>query len=125
MTPRVQLGELDTWYAEHGSGDPLVLLHPGGADAGAWAPNLDALAAHFRVLTPERRAHGRTPDVEGPITYELMTRDTVSFLEAVPHAPAHLSPPTRLRTRRCARVTSSCPRTARTTIPRCTPNSRG
>ena len=90
MTPRVQLGELDTWYAEHGSGDPLVLLHPGGADARAWAPNLDALAAHFRVLTPERRAHGRTPDVEGPITYELMTRDTVSFLEAVAHAPAHL-----------------------------------
>jgi pimeloyl-ACP methyl ester carboxylesterase len=67
-----------------------VLLHPGGADARAWSPNLDALAAHFWVFTPERRAHGRSPDVEGPLTYDLMTRDTIEFLEQVVGEPAHL-----------------------------------
>lgn len=85
-----QLGDVRTWYDERGSGEPLVLMHPGGADARAWAPNLDALTAHFRVFTPERRGHGRTPDVEGPITYELMASDMIAFLEQVVGGPAHL-----------------------------------
>jgi pimeloyl-ACP methyl ester carboxylesterase len=90
MAEYVRLGDVDTWYDEHGEGEALVLLHPGGADARAYAPNLRALAARFRVLTPERRGHGRTPDVEGPITYELMARDTIAFLEATVGGPAHL-----------------------------------
>jgi pimeloyl-ACP methyl ester carboxylesterase len=85
-----ELGGVRTWYDEHGEGEPIVLLHPGGADARAWAPNLDALAARFRVFTPERRGHGRTPDVDGPITYELMAEDTITFLERVVGGPADL-----------------------------------
>jgi pimeloyl-ACP methyl ester carboxylesterase len=81
---------MNIWYEEHGEGEPLVLLHPGGADARAWAPNLDPLAEHFHVFTPEQRGHGRTPDVDGPITYELMAADTIAFLEGVAGGPAHL-----------------------------------
>jgi pimeloyl-ACP methyl ester carboxylesterase len=90
MADYVQLGDVRTWYEEHGQGDALVLIHPGGADARAWAPNLEALAAHFHVFTPERRGHGRTPDVEGPITYDLMAADTIAFIERVVGGPAHL-----------------------------------
>jgi pimeloyl-ACP methyl ester carboxylesterase len=91
MAQYVQLGEVRTWYEEHGAGDPLVLLHPGGADARAFGPNVAPLAERFHVFTPERRTHGRTPDVEGPITYELMAEDTVAFLEATVGGPAHLA----------------------------------
>jgi len=86
----VELNSVRTWYDQHGEGEPLVLLHPGGADARAWTPNLGALATRFRLFTPERRGHGRTPDVTGPITYELMTQDTIAFLEQVVGGPAHL-----------------------------------
>lgn len=79
-----------SWHGEHGEGEPLALLHPGGADARAWAPNLDAAAARLHVFTPERRGHGPTPDVEGPITYELIVQDTIEFLERVVGGPAHL-----------------------------------
>jgi pimeloyl-ACP methyl ester carboxylesterase len=87
------VGGIHTWYEERGAGEPLVLLHPGGAgvDARAWGPNLPALAEHFRVFTPERRGHGRTPDVDGPITFELMADDTIAFLETVVGGPAHLA----------------------------------
>jgi pimeloyl-ACP methyl ester carboxylesterase len=85
-----ELEGVRTWYDEQGEGEPIILLHPGGADARAWAPNLDALAARFHVFTPERRGHGRTPDVDGPITYELMAQDTIAFLERVVGEPAHL-----------------------------------
>jgi pimeloyl-ACP methyl ester carboxylesterase len=53
-------------------------------------PNVGILSERFRVFTPERRGHGRTPDVQGPITYELMARDTIAFVEAVVGGPAHL-----------------------------------
>jgi pimeloyl-ACP methyl ester carboxylesterase len=86
----VQLGDVETYYEVHGEGEPLLLLHPGGVDARAFAPNLGALAARFRVLTPERRGHGRTADVDGPISYELMAQDTIAFLEAEVGGPAHL-----------------------------------
>jgi pimeloyl-ACP methyl ester carboxylesterase len=92
MAGYVEIGGVRTWYDEHGAGEPVVLLHPGGAgvDSRAWGPNLDAVAAKFRVFTPERRGHGRTPDVEGPISFELMAQDTIAFLETVVGEPAHL-----------------------------------
>ena len=92
MDKQVQLGDVRTWYAEYGDGHPLVLLHPGGVgvDSRAFGSNIDELAASFRVYTPDRRAHGRTPDTEGPLTYEVMADDTAAFLDAVIGAPAHL-----------------------------------
>jgi pimeloyl-ACP methyl ester carboxylesterase len=88
----MELGQVRTWYDEYGQGEPLILLHPGGAgvDARAWSPNLQSIAERFHVFTPERRAHGRTPDVDGPITFELMAADTIAFLETVVGEAAHL-----------------------------------
>jgi pimeloyl-ACP methyl ester carboxylesterase len=90
MGSYVQLGEVRTWYEEDGDGPPLVLLHPGGADSRAFEVILPGLAERFRVLRPDRRGHGRTPDVDGPLTYELMARDTIAFLEQVVGGPAGL-----------------------------------
>lgn len=92
MATYVSLDGVRTWYDEAGAGDPLVLLHPGGGgvDSRAFAPNLAALAAHFRTFTPERRGHGRTPDVEGSITFEAMAQDTIAFLEQVVGGTARL-----------------------------------
>jgi pimeloyl-ACP methyl ester carboxylesterase len=93
MAEYIELSGVRTWYDERGRGEPLVLLHPGGAgvDARAWDPNLPSLAQRFRVFAPERRAHGRTPDVDGPITFELMASDTIAFLEMVVGERAHLA----------------------------------
>ena len=90
MAKYVDLGGVRTWYDEKGTGDPLVLLHPGGADSRAFGPNLAAFAARFRAFTPERRGHGHTSDVNGPITFELMAEDTIRFLEQVVGSPTRL-----------------------------------
>jgi pimeloyl-ACP methyl ester carboxylesterase len=50
---------------------------------------VDALGAGRRLLLPEQRGHGRTADV-GEISYDLMTADTVTFLEAVAGGPVDL-----------------------------------
>lgn len=90
MASYVDLGGVQTWYDERGTGDPLLLLHPGRVDSRAFGPNLDALAARFRTFTPERRGHGHTPDADGPITFELMAEDTIRLLEQVVGTSARL-----------------------------------
>ncbi|QNE18051.1 alpha/beta hydrolase [Kribbella qitaiheensis] len=90
MGEYVQLGAVKTWYDEQGEGEPLVLMHGGLVDARFFAANAPALAEKFHVYTPERRGHGHTPDVEGPINYQLMADDTIAFLETVVGQPADL-----------------------------------
>jgi pimeloyl-ACP methyl ester carboxylesterase len=81
---------INTWYDEHGSGSPVVLLHGGMATADSWGSQVPALSERHRVFTPERRGHGHTADVDGPYTYEAMAAETISFLEAVVDGPADL-----------------------------------
>jgi pimeloyl-ACP methyl ester carboxylesterase len=90
MGQYVQLGDVKTWYEETGEGDPVVLLHGGMSDGTTWAMQQLAFEARHRVYVPDRRAHGRTPDVDGPLSYEAMADDTIAFLEQVVGGPAHL-----------------------------------
>lgn len=85
-----RVGDIETWWDVRGSGDPLVLLHPGGADSRAWDPNLEGLSRTFCCYRFDRRGQGRTPDAGGPITFEQMTADAVAFLETVVGGPAYL-----------------------------------
>ena len=90
--PVAELPGVSMWYGEHGQGDPCVLLHPGGAgvDSRALDPTVQGLARAFRCYTPEQRAHGRTPDTDGPASYDLMAADTIAFIEQVIGQPVHL-----------------------------------
>ena len=82
MADYVELDGVRTWFDRQGEGEPLVMLHPGavGVDSRAFGPNLDAMASHFRVYLPERRGHGRTPDVEGPYSFDLVAEDMILSL---------------------------------------------
>lgn len=78
------------WYDVHGDGTPLVLLHGGLSDSRDFDGFLDSLAGHFRVYRTDRRGHGRTADVDGPITAQVMADDLIAFLDRVVGEPARL-----------------------------------
>ncbi len=86
----VNAGGVRTYFEVYGGGAPLALLHGGLASAESWAIQVPALAERYLVYVPERRGHGRTPDVAGPITYEAMAADTGAFLDAAGTGAAHL-----------------------------------
>jgi len=90
MADFVDANGVHTYYEVHGTGDPFLLLHGGLSCADDFAMQTPAFAEHYRVILPERRAHGHTPDVDGPITYEVMADDTIAFMEALDTGPAHL-----------------------------------
>lgn len=67
-----------------------VPVRGGFSDSRDFAGNLDTLSSHHRLLLPERRGHGHTADVDGPITIENMAADMVAFIEQVAGGPAAL-----------------------------------
>ncbi|MGL4340592.1 MAG: alpha/beta fold hydrolase [Rhodoglobus sp.] len=80
----------DLWFTVRGSGDSFVLLHPGGADSRALDLLISELEGTYACFTPDQRAHGRTADVAGPLSFEAMAADTVAFLERSVDTPVHL-----------------------------------
>jgi pimeloyl-ACP methyl ester carboxylesterase len=90
MGQYVDVADVSIWYAEEGNGEPLVLLHGGLCTNEVWAAQTPAFTQHFRVIAPERRGHGHTADVAGPLTYAAMAADMVSLLDQVVGMPAHL-----------------------------------
>lgn len=86
----VQLPGVRTWYESEGAGDPLLLLHGGLCTNDTRGAQRAAFAECFRLFLPERRGHGHTPDVDGPLAYRAMADDTIAFIESVVGGPAHL-----------------------------------
>lgn len=90
MGEYVELPGVKTWYEVEGKGDPVLLLHGGFCTNETWGSQRADFGASYRVFLPERRAHGHTPDVEGPLSYHDMASDTIDFLTSVVGGPAHL-----------------------------------
>ncbi len=90
MATYIDVDGVRMWYDDRGRGDPVVLLHGGLTDSRDFAGNLAGLADTFRLFQPERRGHGHTADVAGPITIELMAQDTTAFLDEVVGGPVRL-----------------------------------
>jgi pimeloyl-ACP methyl ester carboxylesterase len=72
---------LSLYYEEHGSGEPLVLLHGGLGATELWAPVLPALSAGRRVIAVDLQGHGRTADVDRPFRAETMADDVAALIE--------------------------------------------
>lgn len=89
--PYVGVGGQRIWHKVSGDGDPVVLLHGGLSGGDSWQAQQPALAgAGYRVYVPDRRGHGRSPDIPGPLSYQVMADDTVGYLAQVVGRPAHL-----------------------------------
>ena len=68
------------YYEVHGTGRPLVLLHGGLGMIEMFGPNLEAFAKVRRVIAPDLQGHGRTADIDRPITSEAMADDVAALI---------------------------------------------
>ncbi|HZI24031.1 MAG TPA: alpha/beta hydrolase [Chryseolinea sp.] len=73
---------LKMYYEIHGKGFPLVLIHGGGSTIGTtFGRILPRLAKTHQVIAVEMQAHGRTPDVDRPLTFEQDADDIAALLK--------------------------------------------
>jgi pimeloyl-ACP methyl ester carboxylesterase len=72
------------WYASHGSGTAVILLHGGLGHSGNWGYQVPALlAAGHRVVVIDSRGHGRSTRDARPYKYELMASDVLAVMDAL------------------------------------------
>jgi pimeloyl-ACP methyl ester carboxylesterase len=73
---------LNMYYEIHGVGQPLVLLHGAFSAIGtSFGDVLPELAKTRQVIAFEMQAHGRTADIDRPLSMEQMADDTVAALQ--------------------------------------------
>jgi pimeloyl-ACP methyl ester carboxylesterase len=72
---------LALYYEVYGMGRPLVVLHGAFMTIGAMGAVVPALAEIRRVVAVELQGHGRTADIDRPLSYEQMADDTAALLQ--------------------------------------------
>jgi pimeloyl-ACP methyl ester carboxylesterase len=72
---------LRMYYELHGEGKPLLLLHGGFMTIEALEPLLSALAQTRQVIAVELEGHGRTVDLDRPLSQNQMAEDVAGLLE--------------------------------------------
>jgi pimeloyl-ACP methyl ester carboxylesterase len=72
---------LNLYYEIHGEGEPLVLLHGGLGSTEMFGEILPLLANKRRVIVVDLQAHGRTADIDRPLSYEAMAGDIAALMK--------------------------------------------
>jgi pimeloyl-ACP methyl ester carboxylesterase len=75
-----EVNGLNMYYEIHGTGQPLILLHGAYMTIDAMGEVVPALAETRQVIAVELQGHGRTADIDRPLTYEQMADDIAALL---------------------------------------------
>ena len=78
----ISANEIEIFYQEFGTGDPLVFLHGGMGSSQLARPTIKDLAKHYRVLAPDLRGHGQTINPLSNLSYQVMADDIAAFISA-------------------------------------------
>ena len=80
---RVPVHGMQLYYEVSGKGDPLIVLHGAHMNILTMGKIIPMLAQTHRVYALELQGHGRTSDIDRPITYENLADDVAAFMDAV------------------------------------------
>lgn len=80
---RVEVNGMQVYYEVSGSGDPLVVLHGAYMNIPSMGAIIPKLAETRKVYALEFQGHGRTTDIDRPITYPALADDVAAFMDAV------------------------------------------
>jgi pimeloyl-ACP methyl ester carboxylesterase len=85
--PILHSGGVDLHYEIAGEGDLVLLTHGSWSDGRSWFGVVPQLVEEFRVMTWDRRGHGRSGDGPGGMRQDAV--DLIRLIESVDE-PAHL-----------------------------------
>jgi pimeloyl-ACP methyl ester carboxylesterase len=80
---RVQVNGMQMYYEASGEGEPLIVLHGAYMNIPAMGAIIPRLAETHRVYALELQGHGRTTDIDRPITYPDLADDVAAFMDSV------------------------------------------
>jgi len=80
---RVTVNGMKMYYEVSGAGDPIVVLHGAYMNIPSMGAIIPMLAKTHKVYAVELQGHGRTTDIDRPITYQNLADDVAAFMDAV------------------------------------------
>ena len=80
---RVDINGMKMYYEVSGAGDPIVVLHGAYMNIPTMGDIIPQLARTHRVYAIEFQGHGRTTDIDRPITYQNLADDVAAFMDSV------------------------------------------
>jgi pimeloyl-ACP methyl ester carboxylesterase len=80
---RVTVNGMQMYYEVSGRGEPLIVLHGAYMNIPTMGAIIPKLAKTRRVYALEFQGHGRTTDIDRPITYPNLADDVAAFMDAV------------------------------------------
>ncbi len=88
-TGTVAVNGLEMYYEIHGEGQPLVLLHGAFLAIGtSFGELIPGLAEGRKVVAFELQGHGRTADIDRPLSYDAMADDVAAAIQHLGLGPA-------------------------------------
>lgn len=76
--------DIELYYEDHGSGQPVVLIHGYPLDGSSWERQArELLGAGYRVITYDRRGFGKSSKVESGYDYDTFAADLNAVLQAL------------------------------------------
>ena len=79
---RVQVNGMRMYYEVSGRGEPIIVLHGSYMNIPSMGAIIPRLAKTHRVYALEFQGHGRTTDIDRPITYPNLADDVAAFMDA-------------------------------------------
>jgi pimeloyl-ACP methyl ester carboxylesterase len=79
----VEVNGMQMYYEVSGEGDPLIVLHGAYMNIPTMGAIVPKLAETHKVYALEFQGHGRTTDIDRPITYPNLADDVATFMDAV------------------------------------------
>lgn len=83
MGDRVRINGMQMYYEVSGEGDPLVVLHGAYMNIPSMGAIVPRLAETHKVYALELQGHGRTTDIDRPLTYPNLADDVAAFIDAL------------------------------------------
>lgn len=91
QTGYLPVNGLQMYYEIHGTGQPLVLLHGAFSAIGtSFGQVLPGLAQGRQVVAVELQGHGRTADIDRPLTLEGLADDVAAAIDQLGIEPADI-----------------------------------
>jgi len=88
--PTAAINDVELFYEESGSGDPLLLIMGLAADSIAWMLQREAFAARYRTVVFDNRGVGRSSKPAGPYSIAQMADDSAALLRTLGIDRAHV-----------------------------------
>ncbi len=88
--PTANIGDVEIYFEEHGSGEPLIMVLGLGQDIATWGFQIEELSKHLRLVVFDNRDSGKSSRCTDNYETETMAQDVLSLMGHLGIERAHL-----------------------------------